>query len=665
MDYLATMQHQKLQMSRNPIVVLVDPVVLAAGSSRVDLRYFLELRIQKAFQSSQFVSLAVQQASEKPIPDGYTISPGAYFEVQTRIDDQLSATAPVYADKNFSICPNLTRQYYYISSSYNDETLVTTATSTTLWAMRAQMAMRHFSMYKDVFFTQVIGGVLSKFLTWQPNGKLVRTDQPERLYFLTNFTPSPKSLNLRTRVFYSDNTAETFTSKTVDNVTPMTVYSVPVGYSEMNLQALAKTVSWYEVWLTNESGQQISEVRFYRVDRFAYESVKYIIFQNSLGGYDTLRCVGSASESVSISRQILERFTDYDYLPTASEVLINNVTGQRQITLNVGNWLNSDYREYLEDLAISEEFFIVDGEEFIPLTPNFQGLTTQSNTEWPIERTLSFTYSNGIGGYSKLPKIIPATRATSWKQWSVSCELDANGLRTGKQIVNELVKYYLDSGENVRPITTKSNVSGTDGYIPPWQTGACLAITTPFLSTLITGPSILKKATCGAGQVGTTWTINMPAGAYGSELSQADAQAKAQAAWLALDTQANADASGNCIPAVNIRLGLTNNTPGDANGAWGGSYNPIGAVIVGDSELIFNTAYSSGSTRYSDVTLPAGTRNIDVRCTFGAQPTLPYKIRIPSKNQTSPVLNGPQTYRFANIVTNWGDPELIIIIEPA
>jgi hypothetical protein len=72
--------------------------------------------------------------------------------------------------------------------------------------------------------------------------------------------------------------------------------------------------------------------------------VKYIIFQNSLGGYDTLRCVGSVQESVTVSRQLLERFADYDYLPTVSDVLVNSITGERQITVNIGNWLDSENR---------------------------------------------------------------------------------------------------------------------------------------------------------------------------------------------------------------------------------------------------------------------------------------------------------------------------------
>ena len=166
--------------------------------------------------------------------------------------------------------------------------------------------------------------------------------------------------------------------------------------------------------------------------------------------------------------------------------------------------------------------------------------------------------------------------------------------------------------------------------------------------------------------MGTTWAIVLPAGTYGSELSLADAQAKAQAAWLAIDTQENANLNGSCIPAVNIRLGITNNAIGDANGQMGGAYNPIAAILIDGAEMISNTAYSgNGSVRYADKTLPAAARNIDVRIIFSNSPQLPYRIRIPSKNQTSPVLNGPQTYRFANIVTDWGDPDLIIIVEPA
>ena len=658
MDYLATITHQKLVMSRNPIVVIVDPAVLPPDASRVDLRYYLELHVQKSFQSNQFVPLPLQEASEKPVPTNSTSSPGAYFEVQTRIDDELAATPPVYGDKAISVCPDLCRQFYYITQRWDGNTLLNTETTTTMWAIRAQMAMRHYSMYKDVFFTQFIGAG-RRFLTWQPDAKYVRTDQPERLYFLTNFTPSPKALMLRVRVCFADNSYDTFTAMTVNDVTPMSVYCMPVGFDELNLGTQPKVVLWYETWLSNENAEVVSEVRTFRVDRIAYESVRYIVFQNSLGGYDTLRCVGSATELVTVQRQIIERFTDYDYLPTVSDVLINSVTGERQITVNVGNWLNADYREYLEELLLSEDFYIVDGEEFIPLAPNFSQLLTESVSEWPIERTLSFSYANPIGGYSRLPKIVPLARATSWKQYSVSCELDASGLRTGKQIVNELVKFYTDSGENVRPLITKPNIAGTEGYIAPWITESCAANTTPYMNTEITGSSLLKRANCAPGQIGTSWTMIVPTGTYGSELSLADAMSKAKVGLESLDTQANADYHGICNIATNVRIGLLNNCP-----FTGGSYQPIPTLFINEVNVVPNHG-DTGVIRYADNTIPAGTNTFDVGVVYPGSPFANFRITVPSKNLESPVLNGNSTYRFANIKTNWGDADLIFITVPA
>lgn len=663
MDYLATITHQKLVMTRNPIVVIADPAVLAPLASRIDLRYYLQLHIQKSFQDSSFKDLPMQEASEKPIPDNSTSSPGAYYEIQTRIDDDLSATPPVYGDRAISICPDLTRQYYYTIERWDGDTLLNTESTTTMWAIRAQIAMRHYSMYKDVFFTQVIGPT-GKFLTWQPDAKLVRVDQPERLYFLTNFTPTPKALMLRVRICYTDNTFNTFTAMEVANVTPMTVYCMPVGFSDLNLSAQPKTVLWYEVWVCNENTAVVSEARTFRVDRMVYESAKFIVFQNSLGGYDTLRCVGSATESVSVSRQMLERFTDYDYLPTVSDVLINSVTGERQITVNVGNWLSADYREYLEEMMLSEDFYIVDGDEFIPLTPMFSQIITESVKEWPIERTLSFSYSNPIGGYSRLPKIIPAARPTSWRQYSWSCELDGSGIRTGNQIVNQLVKYYTDSGENVRPLITKANISGTEGYITPWVTGSCAPMTTPFLNTAINSPSIFKRSNCGVGNVGTTWTVTVAAGLYGSELSQADAQAKAQAAWSALDTQAAADTNGACNALNPALLGCVNENEGNAMGNYFGLWSAIPAVIIGTEEVIPNVTYSNGvDIRYAATGLGAGTYNIDVRVTYNGSPGDGKRtsyLTMPSKGLTSPLIYNSETYRFANVVVNWGDPAIII-----
>ena len=157
MDYLASIQHQKLALSRNPIVVSVDPVVLGIGLSRVDLRYFCELFVQKSFQSGQFESLSRHEASEEPPTANSTTSAGAYFELQTRLDDLLAATPPVYGSAQVQVCDGLTRQFYTTIQRYNADTLLDTAQQTSNWAIKSGVAERDYDTYRDLFFTRHIG----------------------------------------------------------------------------------------------------------------------------------------------------------------------------------------------------------------------------------------------------------------------------------------------------------------------------------------------------------------------------------------------------------------------------------------------------------------------------------------------------------------------------
>lgn len=653
MDYLATIQHQALALSRNPIVISVDPVVLAPGASRVDLTYYCELFVQKGFQSGQFDSLSVSEASEEPPAANSTTSAGAYFELQTRLDDLLAATPPVLGSSLIQVCADMTRQFYTRIERWNVGTLLDTETRTSGWAIKAGIAERDYDTYRDLFFTRHIGGG-RRFLTWQPDHKLVRPDQPEWLYFLTNFSPAPARLLVRVRCLYADNTRETYTALSLDNASYMTVFAVPVGLAALGLLARPQAVLRYEVWLSNESEEMISEVRSFRVWTEHFEQVRYLLFQNSLGGYDTVAFVGNPVESVKVSRQLVDRFVGHDYLPTISEEIINEVTGERQITLTTGDRMSAAHRTYFEDLLLAQEYYLADATDWLPLTPLFDTLLTDSLAEWPIERSLSFRYANAVTRFSRLPKIAQETRATGWREWTTSCELGANGLRSGRRIVNELVKYYLDSGQNVRPLITRANTPGTPGYISPWLTENCAASTTPYRNGAVAISSSKKKNDCGSGTIGTVWTITVAAGAFGSELSQADADAKALAAAQALDTQEAANANGSCIPTTLIGLAMQNATT-----PIGGQFEVVVALLLGSDEVVPNTS-SNSSVRYAASGLAAGTYNLDVRVSYAGSPFQAFRLTIPAKGLTSDILSGNQTYRFANVVVNWGDADLIV-----
>ena len=283
MDAPATIQHQPLTLSRNPIVLNVDPVVLAEGLSRVDLRYFCEVFLQKGFQTAQFESLSRHEASEEPIVGESTSSAGAYFEIQTRLDDSLVVMPPELGSTQILVCDGLTRQFYTQTERYNDGELLDTEQQSSLWVIKAGVSERDYDTYRDLFFTRHIGDGC-RFLTWQPDNKLIRTDQPEWLYFLTNFSPTPTELRIRVKCFYDDGSVDTYTANQVANVSYMTGYALPVSMQALGLLTRPKTVICYQLWLSNQNQQAVSEVRSYRVWTEYFETVRYLLYQNGLGG---------------------------------------------------------------------------------------------------------------------------------------------------------------------------------------------------------------------------------------------------------------------------------------------------------------------------------------------------------------------------------------------
>lgn len=665
MDYLANITHQDLQLSKLPIVVNVDASSPVTYPDRTPLRYYLEVFVPEFYQGG-FISLTTLEGSEEPPQTiaGVTAYPGANFEIQDLLHGLVESRVPVFGLSQIAICETLVRPYYTKAIRKNGSAPIDEIIQPSSYVYRGGFAETDYAAYKDKFFTSYVGSG-RRFLTWKPDFAPLRPDQPEYLGFITNFSPTPSELRLRVEITYEDWSVETITALTLDDVSSMAVYVCPVGPTQLDLQArtnvAGKPVSRYKVWLSNENNERLSEERNYLMYRQPYRTLRYILFQNSLGLFDTLACYGDASENLKVQRQTAEKFRGYEYLPDVSERVINRVTGERELTVSTGyQYQGKGMRDYWQELFFAEQVYLITDREHIPLTLISDSYLADDDREKTVGRTLTFHYTNKETSYSRLPALASTpARPTGWRGDAQACELNqSTGLRNGKKRYGLLVKYYIDNGEDVKPRTQKPNVLGTEGYIPWWDSADCEAATTPYQNTVLNQTSVYKRNNCAVGQVGGNWTITVAAGAYGSEVSQGDADGKAAAAANALDTQENANAYGTCIVPTPIPIGITNACPT-------ASTQPIFAVIVGGVEIITNTSYNTPSVRYAATGLNQGIYNIDIRVQYSASPFANFKIRIPSKGFTSAVLAGNQTYRIANIAVNWGDPNLVIICEPA
>lgn len=131
--------------------------------------------------------------------------------------------------------------------------------------------------------------------------------------------------------------------------------------------------------------------------------------------------------------------------------------------------------------------------------------------------------------------------------------------------------------------------------------GTCILV---FKSAAISRLSTFTKAGCSGSDVGSRWTITVAAEAYTSTISQADADAQANAYANSLDTQANADLYGSCVAAqfywkptdagkANYRLFVSK------SGYWAFSYSGLNMITTNTVTDIQDTPSTGHAAKYN------------------------------------------------------------------
>ncbi|GAB3767845.1 hypothetical protein GCM10028818_01330 [Spirosoma horti] len=544
-----------LRFSRNPVAYTIDAAPDSVAD-RQNLSYLLRLKKPKAYGSGEYNTLITLPGREFPprAELGATVYPGAQFDVSVFLDDFLARTPPTPAQIGFVACADMITPYLTQTRVENAGVLLA-GTDLTLpleYALKGALSVEQFAGWRDQFFTTYLSQS-RQFLTWQPRHKWVETNQPEFLYYLVNFTPKPAELRLRMDVTYQDGSIESMTPLTTASVSQYTVYSVPTGFVALGLPereaATGKAVLKYQVWLSNEVNARLSEVRTYLVNRDYEANVLYLLFANSLGGYDTLRCTGQSSKRITVKGTDVQRALNPTYLPSSAELFRKNRTGERYLTVATG-LKDGDQLDYLSDLVLSEDVFVVTQEGFVALTLPTSGDTTlelRQDDEDLAGRLMTFQYGKNEIGFSSLPSApTVASRPTRWVPANAYCQIDDNGVRTGYMGAAKLELRYSDDGSLVKPLRSKPNVAGTEGYTIPVLSASCAPATTPFRNALIQKPGSYRRSNCGADQEATVATLTIAAGTFGAETAE-QLQSRIDAALKAMDTQDNANLYGSCL----------------------------------------------------------------------------------------------------------------------
>lgn len=211
------------------------------------------------------------------------------------------------------------------------------------------------------------------FLTNQSRAKKITANQPEFLAFGLPFGISAGSFQLMAKLLFEDgSTSADFSGPSVSGQEG-DLLLFAAGYNQLNLgQApAALAVIGYELWVKEvSSGNTISEVMQYRFDGCKCSPLdRFYVFENTFGGFDSVRTTGQASIAQSQGGQEAYLMPDINNDGLEAEYINFAITHQVKIEQNIGYQSTSD-QAWLRELLRPKTCFRVG--DFLP-NPDGEG----------------------------------------------------------------------------------------------------------------------------------------------------------------------------------------------------------------------------------------------------------------------------------------------------
>lgn len=230
--------------------------------------------------------------------------------------------------------------------------------------------------FPDIDFFETYLPSKKKFLTWQPAVKKVHRLQEEYLYYYVFDATNVTTLNLFVKIYYDDeaNTEATImlgsAGAPATPVVQQEIFCFPVGYVHGGIQAKGPNpelaVKKYDVWLEDDLGGAVSEIRTYIVDATPAPYARYFLFLNSLGGMDTLRTVGKTSKSFESESDTHEQILETGYSLETGQYKRSFAMFYNAQEVSTGH-ITKKQADYLQDLLISGVVYEITSGKRVPV----------------------------------------------------------------------------------------------------------------------------------------------------------------------------------------------------------------------------------------------------------------------------------------------------------
>ncbi len=238
------------------------------------------------------------------------------------------------------------------------------------------------------------------FLTWQPLEKLVTRDQTEKLFFLLQEPVS--RLILRISYRFKDGTgSSSYPIFSIDDPTVKTVYELTCTPSVMQVPGWeTDLLDFYQVWMEDEHMERLSEIRTFRFDYGFHENKRVFFFQNSLGGYDTIRFIGDQEDSLEYDRVLYNSVLGSDFTEMNHHLSQLSATETRKFKANTG-WITPEASAWIRDFFLSKNVYRITGGKLVPVIITTSQVAHRKDKEELFSIDFEYTQSFSNENYSR------------------------------------------------------------------------------------------------------------------------------------------------------------------------------------------------------------------------------------------------------------------------
>lgn len=235
----------------------------------------------------------------------------------------------------------------------------------------------------------------ANFLTWQPQVKKVTYSTPEYLTFY-----AVSDCVVRLKAYFNEGEETTSEEIELYNASAGSAYTLPMEYAVIAAKFDSRFPSFYDVWVEDTVGARLTYVQRYVASDILSEREHWILFENSLGGIDTIRAYGQCDFTADHTHNIAvidEVSTEYS---VDTERIFEKSTG----------FLTPQERTWLLDFLPSAQKYIFAGNALRPIVVT-EDNTAYSEEDLPSEYTFSYKYADAtpllnITRAEELPEVL-------------------------------------------------------------------------------------------------------------------------------------------------------------------------------------------------------------------------------------------------------------------